>query len=363
VTAEYRLTPAPAGQKLVRVTLPDGLHVRRVGFRDGTDAELTALHAVETPIAAERGSIRMPEPLDAYMAYARNLPSQFSDHAWLAETAEGTPVACGFCWSNSAGDDRVMECDVLVRADHRRQGIGSWLLSAICAESEAEGRSLLTWSTYGTAPAGDAFSRRVGARVARLNRKSQLVLADADWAMIGDWARADRARALGYRLELVDGAYPESVRPDAVAFHHIMESAPRDDLDFGDWVVDEQFIAERDRALVEAGGVRWTLFARDQAGTLAGGTEVTFEPSDPATALQQDTATDPAHRGLGLAKWAKASMLQLIRDRRPEVVRIRTENAGSNAPMLGINNALGFAETGTRTEWQADNSDLLNALG
>ena len=82
---------------------PD-VRLRRVGFRTGTDAELTALHAVEAPITAERGSDRMPLRLEAYIALARNLPSQFDDHAWLVESADRSPVACGFCWSNSAGD-------------------------------------------------------------------------------------------------------------------------------------------------------------------------------------------------------------------------------------------------------------------
>src|SRR5580658_11342061 len=101
----------------LRVVAPVDVTIRRVGFRSGTDAELSALHAVEIPIAAEIRSNRMPRPIDSYMAFARNLPSQFADHAWLAETAEGAPVACGFCWSNAAGDQRVMQCDLAVRRD------------------------------------------------------------------------------------------------------------------------------------------------------------------------------------------------------------------------------------------------------
>ena len=57
------------------------------------------------------------------------------------------PVAAGYCWSTAGGDDRLMECDVLVRRDERRRGVGTRLLRAICAETLREGRSLLTWST------------------------------------------------------------------------------------------------------------------------------------------------------------------------------------------------------------------------
>jgi hypothetical protein len=56
-------------------------------------------------------------------------------------------------------------------------------------------------------------------------------------------------------------------------------------------------------------------------------------------------------------------MLERIRDERPDVRRIQTSNAFSNASMLGINDALGFRITSTRTEWQADVGALLRVLG
>jgi GNAT superfamily N-acetyltransferase len=255
----------------------EGVRLRRIGFRTGTDAELTALHAVEAPVAAEQGSNRMPRRVESYIASARNLPSLFNDHAWLADTADGTPVASGFCWSNAAGDGRVMECDVLVRRDRRREGIGSQLFARIYAATAAEGRFVLTWSTFAAVPAGDAFSRRLGARVARVNRTGELCLAEVDWPMIEDWARARRAKQRGYRLEMIDGVFPEPLRPDAAKFHHIMQTAPRDDLDVGDVHVTADDIAELDQALLDAERLRWTALIRDSAGVCVGGTEVTFE--------------------------------------------------------------------------------------
>ena len=46
---------------------------------------------------------------------------------------------------------------------------------------------------------------------------------------------------------------PAHLRADAVTFHHIMQTAPREALDFGEVIVDAQFVAELDRALAEAG--------------------------------------------------------------------------------------------------------------
>jgi len=221
---------------------------------------------------------------------------------------------------------------------------------------------LLTWSTFDAVPAGAAFSRRLGARVARVNRTSELRLAGVDWLMIEGWVQAGRARERGYRLEMVDGPSPEHLRTDAATFHRIMQTAPRDDLDVGDVFLDADHIAELDHALVEAGRMRWTALVRDSTGVCVGGTEVTFEPGEPTVVLQQNTGIDPAHRGLGLAKWAKAAMLDRIRHERPEAERIRTDNAFSNAPMLAINDILGFKVIRARTEWQANVNDTRRSL-
>lgn len=338
------------------------VHVRRVGFRNGTDAELTALHAVEAPIEEERRPHHAAQPVESYLAFARSLPSQFDDHTWLAEGADGTAVASAACWSNAAGDPKVMNCDVFVRRDHRRRGIGTRMLGLICDSTLDEGRSLLTWSTFDTVPAGEQLSRRIGARVARVNRESELCLADVDWDLVASWRRAERARERGYRLELIRGPIPPHLRDDAATFHHIMQTAPRDDLDAADVMVTPEFVAERDRSLVEAGRERWTLFVRDADGRCVGGTETTHEPWEPARVQQDNTGIDLAHRGLGLAKWAKAEMLDLIRRERPAAERIQTGNAFSNGPMLAINDALGFRVISVRTEWQCDAGELRRAL-
>ena len=335
--------------------------MRRVGFRDGTDDELAALHAVEAPIEVERRPDQEVQPLESYVAFARNLASQFDDHTWLAEDGDG-PVATAACWSNSAGDPRVMECDVFVRRDRRRLGIGRRLFRQVLDTTVEDGRTRLTWSTHDTVPAGEAFSRHLGARVARVNRTSELRLGDLDWARVASWSAAPEARRLGYSIETVDSPIPAHLFADAATFHHIMQTQPRDDLDTADTLMTAEQAAEVDRSVVESGRERWTLLVRAPDGACVGGTELHLEPWNPTLALQQNTGIDPAHRGRGLAKWVKAAMLERLRDERPDVDRVHTGNAFSNAPMLAINDALGFRVISTRTEWQADVADLRSGL-
>jgi RimJ/RimL family protein N-acetyltransferase len=48
------------------------------------------------------------------------------------------------------------------------------------------------------------------------------------------------------------------------------------------------------------------------------------------------------YRGQGKGKWVKAAMLLKIRDEFPDIKVISTGNATSNAPMIAINERLGF---------------------
>jgi mycothiol synthase len=338
-----------------------GIAVRRVGFRSGSDGELAAMHLVESEIEAERRPGSSLQPLESYVAFARHLPTQFDDHTWLAETTEGTPVGCSAGWSNSAGDPTVMDCYVYVRKPWRRRGVGGQLARPVIDTAAAEGRSSLVGSTFDSVPAGAAFALRLGARAARVNRTSELRMSDVDWDLVQSWIDAGRTRALGYSLDSWDGPFPDELAGDAAAFHHLVQAKPRDDLDTADVVLRADHVVELDRALVEAGRQRWTIFVRDRSGRCVGGTEVTFEPWDATVALQQNTAIGEAHRGRGLAKWVKASMLDRIRRERPEVERVRTSNAFSNAPMLAINNTLGFTIIEARTEWQGQTAELRRA--
>ncbi len=328
------------------------VEVRRVGFRFGTADELAAMHLVESEIDSERWPNRTPRPLEKYVAFAHSLPSHFEDHTWLAVSDDGTVHGCAACWSNVAGDPRVMECYVYVRPSWRGQGVGRQLAEAVIEEARTEDRLMLVWSTYDSVPTGESFSHRLGGSVVRVNRNSELQLWDLDDEMLRSWIDGSPGRASGYNVVFVEGPYPPDLLEDAARFHNIMNTAPRDRLEVGDTVLEPQQVAEIDRHLGDSGRERWTMFVNGPDGRCMGGTEVTFEAWNPTIGFQQDTAIDPAHRGQGLAKWVKAALLVRIRTERPEVDRISTGNAFSNEPMLAINRALGFKVVEVLTEWQ-----------
>jgi GNAT superfamily N-acetyltransferase len=82
--------------------------------------------------------------------------------------------------------------------------------------------------------------------------------------------------------------------------------------------------------------------ALDPADRIVGFTELRVGPEPGALATTEDTAVLADHRGRGLASWIKAESLRLLRADRPDVDRVVTDNAETNASMLAVNARLGF---------------------
>jgi GNAT superfamily N-acetyltransferase len=151
----------------------------------------------------------------------------------------------------------------------------------------------------------------------------------------------------------MDGPYPEDRMPAIIRVMRVMNTAPLDDLDLEDRLVTAEQVRAWERTLEATDTQRWALFAEHaDTGDLVGYTEVRWNPSEPKTVWQGDTAVDPAHRGHALGKWLKAAMLERILTERPDVEDIRTGNADSNDAMLGINKQMGYRPFISSTTWE-----------
>ena len=80
----------------------------------------------------------------------------------------------------------------------------------------------------------------------------------------------------------------------------------------------------------------------EENGEISGFTEVTMAPGRESLVSQGLTGVPMKYRGRKLGKWVKAGMLQYIASNYPLAKAVATGNADTNAPMLYINNKLGF---------------------
>ena len=350
---------------MVAPELADGYVATEIPeIREVDDAFIAALHAFRCAIHAERRPAEPYKPLDELTNDIRRLPSELENRTVVVRNSRGELVAVGDGGVERTGDnEHLYWADIDVLPDDRRLGLGRWLLGWAAEASNAAGCAVLsTWSTSAV-PSGEVFARLNELEAKQVNRESELDLTKIDWDMVDRWVEEGPGRAPGYELVLVEGVYPEDHYDNVIAWWNIMNTAPRDDLSWNDDHLTHQRLAEWEAKFALSAVDRWEFIARHNGtGDCVGVSNVWLAPWNPAVINQGDTGVHPDHRGHALGKWLKATMLQKIRNERPEACVVRTENAYSNDAMLGINNLLGFAESRADTIWEIPVEKALKLL-
>lgn len=332
--------------------MPSAPEIRAFDLHAAETATLERLHRFFSTADREFWPDREPIPFNEASWRERSPFRERQD--WMAETAEGEIIAHAQVGFGLTGDNpHLGGAGIYVRPDRRRQGLGTALLEKILAETRARGRTLLTFGTASQVPAGEAFISRTGAEMAMEMRINRLDLSGLDPTLVDRMIAAGRERAEGFTLGYWIDAFPEE-ELDAIAdLFDTMNSAPRGTLRVNDHRVTADQLRQNMRELRIAKVSRWSLYARETAtGRLAGFTEVFWHPDRPTHLGQGNTGVLPAYRGHGLGRWLKATMLERVRRERPTVRVVDTGNADSNAPMLRINEELGFRLHMVSRTWQ-----------
>lgn len=228
-----------------------------------------------------------------------------------------------------------------VLASQRRRGIGTKLLAAAAALTRERDRSTIVG--YSDEPHGIAFIKATGGMVAQRARQSRLNLDDVDWDMVQEWADAGPNRSPDTSLEWVEGDMTGKLMEEyCELFTEVFNEMPFDDLDVGEFSFTPETVSQALGDWKEAGGVWFGGFAREADGKLSGLTEMGYLSDEEEIIRQFMTGVGKVYRGRGLGKWLKAAMLLKVREEFPQVRVVATGNATSNAPMLTINERLGF---------------------
>jgi mycothiol synthase len=260
-------------------------------------------------------------------------------------------------------NQHIGQFTIEVLPEYRRRGLARQLLVHIAGVARRENRRVLIAETTERILAGSAFMQRIGAEKGMEGHTNQLKLAELDRGLLVCWlARADEL-APAFELGLWIGPYPEDQMQAVVALHEVMNQQPYDNLELHDIHYTPEQIRQMEQANFANGTQRWTLYARDRAsGDLAGFTELYFNPRRPAVLQQGNTGVFPQYRSRGLGRWLKAAMLDKVLRERPDAQFVRTGNADSNAPMLKINNELGFKPYISQCFWQVETERVMGYL-
>ena len=245
--------------------------------------------------------------------------------------------------------------EVQVDPARARRGIGSALLEHLGGLALEAGRTrLLLEAKVPTDRVADhgyrRFAERHGYRYSNVEvvRHAALPTSAED---LDAWERRAAGRgASAYRLRTLVNELPPEIAPSlAVLLGQLGVDAPTGALDLEEEVITPQRLAQR-LDLVRAMGrdlVETVALAED--GTVAAQTTIVapaagraHETADGRDAWQWGTFVHREHRGRSLGLAVKTANLRAVQAAHPQVRRVTTQNAETNAWMIAINELLGF---------------------
>ncbi|MGI9529746.1 MAG: GNAT family N-acetyltransferase [Acidimicrobiia bacterium] len=248
---------------------------------------------------------------------------------------------------------------ILVRPDRRRAGLGRLLLDRTVQIAEGSGRSMVIADTVDTVPAGASFAVAVGAEVGMREYVSSVSVANLDTDRLQLWIDDGPRRGADYDVKRWVDGYPEAdLAHIAELFVMADEDMPFEDAAFEPITETAETLKLRLEGSKPFVDRVTSVAVHRPSGQLVGFSELIRRSSDPATLLTTLTTVHRDHRGHAIGKWLKADVIMAATARFAETTVVKTENAFSNAAMLGINDAIGFVPRFTLTSYQVGTEDL-----
>ena len=269
--------------------------------------------------------------------------------------AEGIGVVEGDAWLGVAwldwwlvGNTDVVDVELAVVPEFRRQGVGSRLLEVAVERVRAEGRRIVSGTNVAGDPvtgesAGTAFARARGfeKKHAELHQVVELPIdvtaleQPVDGYELVQWREHVPDEWLEQFVELLSG---------------MSEDVPTGDRTDEPVRWTPELVRDAEARRVAQGRFTYTTAAVHTAsGELAAYTQMGGTPETPERLNQYDTYVRRTHRGNGLGIAVKAPNLRAIQAG-PAV--LHTWNAPENGPMIAVNAKLGFRPVAQRTIWE-----------
>jgi RimJ/RimL family protein N-acetyltransferase len=165
--------------------------------------------------------------------------------------------------------------------------------------------------------------------------------------------RDPRATPKGYTLVTFGNYWPDKHLEDRCELGRRMSTdAPMGEHELDEEVWDANRVRALEASLAAQNRAKVTTAAQhDASGRIVAFTEVAIPLGAPESAWQHDTLVMREHRGHGLGFAMKVANFFAVQDEYPGVRRINTWNAEDNAPMIAVNEDLGFRVEAHANDW------------
>jgi GNAT superfamily N-acetyltransferase len=323
------------------VGLSRGMRIERLDAAD--EDTLRACHGVQTTALATDDPLEPPMSLAVFGVWVFNGWDSNPGEVWFVRGEDANQV---IAWYRLGLPDLENQdhCFFVptVHPAFRRAGMGRELLRHGAARATANGRTVLGCHAVQDS-AGDAFARRVGAKLGLIEARRMLDLRTVPAGQFARLREEAAAKAAGYTVVRWTGPTPEEYLGLVADAFNAMNDAPRDE-GYEDDVWDAERVRDRGDRILRVTDVRgYSVAALDDAtGEMAGLSQVQVDPAHEEWGHQGLTAVTRPHRGHRLGLLTKAAMLEWLATAEPQIQRVLTGNADSNKHMIAVNETLGY---------------------
>jgi GNAT superfamily N-acetyltransferase/propanediol dehydratase small subunit len=320
------------------------IELRRV---DPEDVEAITAY---TDISAESESFENPYPtpfsLDEQREDLRNRDATRTAEGYLGYV-DDTPVTTGTIELFESDNRDKAWLFVNTLPSHRGRGYGATMLDFLVTSAKERDRTeLLTGTNYPsdadeTHPYRRFLTERGFSFVqAEVHRVLEL---PADDALLDELAAEAANHHADYTLVDLDELPPVEMREAyCVLLNQIMVDAPSGSIEFEEGGVTPETLVQREESARAAGRTMYRTLALDRNGVPVAHNVLAVPSTDPDKIYNLDTLVRRDHRGHRLGYATKIRNLRQVTARHPERTTVHTWNAASNAPMISVNDAMGF---------------------
>ena len=311
-------------------------------------ADTTALERFyEITWRAEKEDGRPWNPMWTYEEMASFFREPTSDRRCVGVAAYDDVRMVGAGWLNLSLLDNTDTawCFITVEPELRGHGIGAVVLDGLVEVARHEGRTQLLSNAGVPFEERDsspviAWAERHGFSVANVEIQRNLEL-PVDRALLDEIAAEAAAHHGDYDIRTYVGRLPDELLESWCALDNMFVlEAPMGDVDLEAGATTPDQLRERYEISEKIGRTIYSSVAvRD--GNVVAFSDIGV-PRDSEEAHQWGTLVHPDHRGHRLGAAVKVANLEALARNQPDVPRVVTCNAETNAWMVAINNRLGF---------------------